>query len=324
MSVVKVHLPRLMIIENLKELHQAGDSDYIIEVLNAAGYWAASFDVEAMDYSSKTARLRCLFACVLELRRSETRAEYMRNTLRILKLPPHSIKEFLTHTAFTSRDKKARVHEQLDYLSVHAELYDSKGLGWPPKSRDLNALEGFISFQIQQRPLESAYFCTKVYAYSKCAADADGFQFLDLNVDLKRLVQEDGSRNPWSVKIGTITTKAIWLARYEEATAEGFQVTHRVLTGADLLQLAGYDQQFCLVPLTKYNSDDLTLLSGNALNAFSLSAFMISLFTALRQRRQEKEEENPNDDDASQEGGSSEEQRRGLSSGDSDGSDSCS
>ena len=104
-----------------------------------------------------------------------------------------------------------------------------------------------------------------------------------------------------------------------------FQVTHRVLTGADLLQLAGYDQQFCLVPLTKYNSDDLTLLSGNALNAFSLSAFMISLFTALRQRCQEKEEENPNDDDdVSLEGGSSEEQRRGLSSGDSDGSDSCS
>ena len=96
-----MHRPKFQIIEHLKDLDVVNEKDadsdkqYVIAMMNEINYWIQAFQVDAYDFSSKTVRVRYLFGCVAEERRSKTRHAYMASILRTISLPSHSSKEFL-------------------------------------------------------------------------------------------------------------------------------------------------------------------------------------------------------------------------------------
>jgi hypothetical protein len=296
-AVVKTHLPEFMIIENLKELlvkvdgFDKSDAEYIEGDLLLLGYWCKGFEVFAEDYSSKTSRGRTLFGCVLETTRSRTRERYVENTLRILKLPPHSIEEFLCDKSHLLRcRKKQRNLMDPVYQDVHAQYFMRQNLQWPPPRSAIENCAGlgdYITF-INPRPMEVSYYCAKVFPYDKALSDASGYQYMDINMSLERQTGDMGDKSPWNAKLGTITTKTSWLVRFQVKGIDPERndaIQHKVLDGAELLQLIGYDQTFTDLSFAEeLESADGQLLAGNAFNCFAMTAFQIALFSSVRQR----------------------------------------
>jgi hypothetical protein len=277
-----------MVIENLKELMLKGgglaktDDETIIHELEAIGYWAKGFTVEAGDYSSKTARARRLYGCVLEKIRLTTREAYMRNVLRILTLPPHSAWDFvMDELGKARRSKKPRIYNDPLYQDSHAYLFMKKKIPWPPSIEQIKEHKDLDLWHLSQRALEDAYFCAKGFPWKKEEADADGCQYLDLNVGLDRHVG-DGDHNPWTSRFGTITTKAIWLMRYPVQIKPGeVEIQYKVLDGGELMQFIGYDERLAGFAYSTVDSQEATLFAGNAMNGFALAAFYIALITSI-------------------------------------------
>ena len=221
LAVIRYHKPPFTILENTKDLGAViangdkSDLKYIEETLEAEGYWAKGFELEAYDYSSKTWRCRLVIAAVLEERRSETREAHIRNTLRHLKLPPHPITDFLIDNIEAMRRmKKKRFIVDSVYQEVHASFYAERKFTWPPSRAALAEMSGLLDqSSATQRIQEVVYYIGKAFAFKFEQADRDGFQYCDVNRSLEWLTGNDGQKNPWLQKVGTFTTKTVWLLR---------------------------------------------------------------------------------------------------------------
>lgn len=134
---------------------------------------------------------------------------------------------------------------------------------------------------LSQRALEDAYFCAKGFPWKKDEADADGCQYLDLNVGLDRHVG-DGDHNPWTSRFGTITTKAIWLMRYPvQIKPVEVEIQYKVLDGGELMQFTGYDERLGGFAYSTVDSQEATLFARSAMNGFALALFYIALITSI-------------------------------------------
>jgi site-specific DNA-cytosine methylase len=296
-NVVRKHKPDLMILENLQELMQEthwhdaaktidrSDAAYMMELLENEQYWAKAFEVEAYDYSSKTWRVRMLLACVSEPVRSKTREQYMHSVLRMIKLPPHSIKEFLIDGGLDRDPKTKRFKDEMEYQEIHAIAYLANKLPWPPTNSQMMVSHGLDKAvpTTSQRPLEVAFFISSVFPYDAAKADSDGYQYCDINLSLERLTGANFDVDPWRPHLRTLTTKTTWFIRWHDVDSIPNRIMHHVLDGAECMQLIGYDQSYTAVNHKDEASSDLTLAAGNAYNGFGYCAFTIAFFAALNQ-----------------------------------------
>ena len=294
MEVVRRHRPPYMIIENVPALLNTvtkeddgtisvSDAKFVEESIESEGYWIKGFVVEAYDHSSKAVRKRLKWACVEEQVRSRTREQYMKTVLVSLKLPPHPLTDFLFCNLARTK-KKHRYMEDTTFQQVHAQFFLRAGLDWQPSYKDISSCGGLADCDLPQRPLESMYYCDKVFPFDKNHCDSGGFQYVDGNISLERLTREVGEFSPWLMKLGTITTKKIWMIRYVEEE----RVVLKCLDGGELLQLQGFHESLTPVSFLAYESADLKLLAGNALNGFSFAAFCIAFIASILQRSEEE------------------------------------
>ena len=124
--------------------------------------------------------------------------------------------------------------------------------------------------------MKSLDYCCKIFPFRAETADSECIQYRDNNISLERLTGDDGLRDPWTSKLGTLTTKTNWALRYPEGVtartgreyiemlnSNGGEFIHKVLSGLELVQLIGYDNSFAHVPLTDTDSSELTFFAGN-------------------------------------------------------------
>ena len=128
-------------------------------------------------------------------------------------------------------------------------------------------------------PARSCVLLHQHFSYSADKADADGFQFLDVNRSLERLTGEGGATSPWLPRLNTLTTKSLWFLR----RCKDKKIIHHALEGIELMNLIGYDQQLCQCSFEHFDSESLAILAGNAMNGFALMAFFIAFFASTKQ-----------------------------------------
>ena len=128
---------------------------------------------------------------------------------------------------------------------------------------------------LSPRQQELVYF---VHTYFK--PEVDGYEFMDMNMSLKRLVdwiasKPDFVRNPWKRHIPTLTGSCNILMR----KTKGGQVEQlRALEGVELMALIGWHPSFwCSLADEAFLSHELlTSLSGNALSAFAAGPMIVA------------------------------------------------
>jgi hypothetical protein len=165
---------------------------------------------------------------------------------------------------------------------VHDSYYLARGLRWPPNLEDISSCEGLSDQRLTQRQLEVVFYCTSIFPYSADKADADGFQFLDVNRSLERLTGEGGATSPWLPRLNTLTTNSLWFLR----RCKDKKIIHHALEGIELMNLFGYDQQLCQCSFEHFDSESLAILARNAMNGFALMAFFSSHSSQARSRLQ--------------------------------------
>ena len=63
----------------------------------------------------------------------------------------------------------------------------------------------------------------------------------------------------------------------------GDKVKYKILDGAEMMQMIGYDRSFLDFGFWEFASDDLSTIAGNAFNGFKFSAFFLAYFASLGQ-----------------------------------------
>ena len=226
------------------------------------GYKGFAVELEALDYSSPVPRDRLWWLFFKLLRADNTLIEHVFwGFLSSFRLgPDHG--DYLSR-CITLDDNKRRaeatamgfpMHEDLgqrqskrgkadpEYKVLHYECFSGLGIDWPPCLSDFP----YISFAgMRVRETEAAILMCELFEFPAGAK----FQFLDLNVDVKRLLEhcwdhEKGypkmKQGPWHSKPPTLVGSMKLFFRYHDTNApKGFRV--RSADGFEHFRLQGWD-----------------------------------------------------------------------------------
>ena len=81
-------------------------------------------------------------------------------------------------------------------------------------------------------------------------------------------------KSPWSDPVMKIARKAVWLRRTSSFDGDTLKTKYKVMHGAELMQLQGYDMSKVPEPIPDLMSG--AQLAGNMFNAIMVQAFQIA------------------------------------------------
>jgi site-specific DNA-cytosine methylase len=294
--------PLIFVLENVLALLEkaspevASDAEFIIQDLQALGYYVKLFRVECENYGSRAVRARVYFIgwlvnrdCDLStqpalLKKLDTETKIADSIWQCIVIRPLPHEMFLilepadvlkaVDLTIDPASKSKHGKKDPQWEGEHCAAFRTQGIPWPPQFDSVAVLSDWANsgtyFSItglnSERRSELLYFVHKTFPYI-----GSGVEYVDVNSSLGRAVGNDVT-SPWRTTCPTMTGQSVMCVRYMLEQ----QLVVRPLCGIEVMQLAGWDRRYYKHPIIASEAL-LAEMAGNAFSGFAaLPAFMVA------------------------------------------------
>jgi site-specific DNA-cytosine methylase len=302
--------PLIFLLENVTALlektspEHVSDADFIINDLQAFGYYVKLFRVDSENYGSRAVRARLYFIgwlvhreCDLSqqpalLNKLDTETRLAESIWQSIVIPPLPTEMFLImdpaelesaiDLTMEPAQKSKNGKKDPQWEGEHCAAFRTQGIPWPPQFGSASMAADWASSGTifsdkglnHERRVELLYFLHKSFPYP-----GHGVEYVDVNQSLGRSVGTDFA-SPWRPSCPTMTGQSAMCVRYKLAE----QLVVRPVSGVEAMQMAGWDMRYYKEPIVASEAV-LAEMAGNAFSGFAaLPAIMVafSVFGVIR------------------------------------------
>jgi hypothetical protein len=314
MNIVKTHNPEQVTLECVKQLGQVqddgqSDTTYMLSEFRAAGYWAHTAELDALQYGSPANRIRQYWIALMGLEGSDNEiAHFFTRLLNGFKLrDPFPPSYYITTDDDTRKEESARLglrtysefgprvvksgRGDFSYKLEHKLIFEANCMAWPLNFESLH--KGFNFAGMFSREMELAVLVDTLWPSRQAADQCEQLEFFNVNTDATRLLKsyldqdrvrrEDSLQGPWGARPWTLVGSGKMVVRISRGG--GLDPIIRCMDAIEYMRMIGWSDD-AWTPLVQSLStldgmDMVANLAGNAYSVFHFGPWAMSTMATV-------------------------------------------